>query len=134
MNTVLLALLAAASEDLFDRFREIEAERSRALQAADLPAIERLYADDFVGISATGDVIRKRELVENIRHRGASDVTFTAEELEARQVGEVALVLGRIVGRDAGGAVVREGRFLHVYREREGQWKLVAATATPIVP
>ena len=72
MKAVLLALLAAASEDLLGRFREIEAERSRALKAADLPAIERLYADDFVGISATGEVIRKRELVDNIRRRGAS--------------------------------------------------------------
>jgi ketosteroid isomerase-like protein len=134
MRVLLLALLAGTSEDLLGRFREIEAERSRALKAADLPAIERLYADDFVGISATGEVLRKRELVDNIRRRGASDVTFTADELEARRVGEVALVLGRIVGRDASGDVVREGRFLHVYRERDGQWTLVAATATPIPP
>ena len=41
MNTLLLALLAAASEELVGRFREIEAERSRALKAAALPAIER---------------------------------------------------------------------------------------------
>ena len=61
-------------------------------------------------------------------------MTFTAEELEAREVSEVVLVLGRIVGRDASGAVVRDGRFLHVYEERDGQWKLVAATATPLAP
>jgi ketosteroid isomerase-like protein len=126
-----LALLAAAAEDLLGQFREIEAERSRALKEADLPAIERLYAEDFVGISASGEVIRKQELVENVRRRGPQDLTFTAEEIEARQVGEVVLVLGRILGRDASAAVVREGRFLHVYARREDQWKLVAATATP---
>jgi hypothetical protein len=51
-----------------------------------------------------------------------------------RRVGDVALVLGRIVGRDEGGAVVRDGRFLHVYARREGEWKLVAAQATPVAP
>jgi ketosteroid isomerase-like protein len=131
MSVVLLALIAAAAEDLLGQFREIEAERSRALKEADLPAIERLYAEDFVGISASGEVIPKQELVENIRRRGPQDRTFTAEELEARQVGEVILVLGRILGRDASGAIVREGRILHVYAKREDQWKLVAATATP---
>ncbi len=134
MSVILWAILAAASESLLEQFREIEAERSRALKAADLPAIERLYAEDFVGISASGDVLHKKELVENVRRRGPQEVTFTAEELEARQVGEVVLVLGRIVGKDGAGAIVRDGRFLHVYAKREDEWKLVAATATPIAP
>jgi hypothetical protein len=53
---------SSQSEDLPREFREIEAERSRALKAADLPAIERLYAEDFVGVSASGAVLRKKEL------------------------------------------------------------------------
>jgi ketosteroid isomerase-like protein len=135
---VLAAALAFyGSEDpakLEREFREIEAERSRALKEADIPAIERFYADDFVGVSASGQIVRKRELVENIRRRGPQELTFTAEELEARLVGDVALVLGRIVGRDASDAVVRDGRFLHVYARRDGEWKLVAAQATSVAP
>ena len=67
-----------------------------------------------------------------MRQRGPQELTFTAEELEARLVGGAALVLGRIVGKDEAGAVVRDGRFLHVYERRGGEWKLVAAQATPL--
>jgi ketosteroid isomerase-like protein len=115
-------------------FRAIEEARSLALKTADVPAVDRLYADDFVGISASGEVIRKKELLENVRARGPQELTFVAEDLEVRLEGEIALVMGRIRGRDPGGRLVRDGRFLHVYARRDGEWQIVAAQATPIVP
>jgi ketosteroid isomerase-like protein len=95
-----------ASDALLREFEEIERVRSQALKVADL--------------------------IENVRARGVQDTTLAAHELEVRLVGEIALVVGRIVGTDTAGAVVREGRFLHVYRKGKQGWTLVAAQATPL--
>ena len=121
-----------ASDELVREFEEIERRRSHALKVADLAALDRLYDGAFVGISAAGDLVRKDDLIRNVRARGSQDTTFTAHELEVRLVDGVALVVGRIVGKDTGGKVIREGRFLHVYGRSGQGWKLLAAQATPI--
>ena len=123
---------SGASDELVREFEEIERRRSHALKVADLVALDRLYDRAFVGISAGGELVRKDDLIKNVRARGGQDTTFTAHELEVRLVDGVALVVGRIVGKDTGGKVIREGRFLHVYGKSEQGWKLLAAQATPV--
>jgi ketosteroid isomerase-like protein len=124
---------ALGGDELLREFEEIERSRSHALKMADLAALDRLYDAAFVGISASGRLLRKADLIENVRTRGIQDTTFTADEIEVRIVDKIALVMGRIVGRSSAGTLVREGRFLHVYTKGEQGWKLVAAQATPIV-
>ena len=140
MKSAVILILAAwlvprpsAGEDGIAEFRRIEKDRAEALRLGDVDAVDRLYADDFVGVSRTGAVVRKAELLQTIRKRGVNDVTFTMDELEVRLLNDLAFVLGHHVGRDAGGTLVREGRVLHVYAKRDGRWRLVSAQATPII-
>jgi ketosteroid isomerase-like protein len=128
----LLAPRTSAAQEGLAEFRRIEKDRAEALRLGDLDAADRLYADDFVGVSRTGQVVRKAELLQNLRARGVNDVTFTMEELEVRWINDLAFVLGHHVGRDADGKLVREGRVLHVYAKRDGRWRVVSAQATPI--
>jgi ketosteroid isomerase-like protein len=124
---------SAAEEGTLAEFRRIERDRAEALRLGDADAVDRLYADDFVGVSRTGQVVRKPELLRTVRGRGVNNVTFTMVELELRWINGLAFVLGHHVGKDASGRLVREGRVLHVYARRDGQWKVVSAQATPLV-
>jgi ketosteroid isomerase-like protein len=124
---------ASGAEEGLAEFRQIERDRAEALRLGDVDAVDRLYADDFVGVSRTGQVVRKADLLGTVRRRGVNDVTFTMEELELRWVNDLAFVLGHHVGKDASGKLVREGRVLHVYAKRDGQWRVVSAQATPLV-
>ena len=127
-----LGTVGAEADEGVAEFHRIEKDRADSLRLADVEAIDLLYADDFVGISRTGQVVRKPELLRAIRERGVNDVTFAMKELEVRRIEGLAFVLGRLTGTDANGKVVREGRVLHVYAKREGRWKLVSAQATPL--
>lgn len=123
--------LSAGEEDVAE-FRRLETARAEALRLGDVEAVDRIYADDFVGISRTGQVVRKPELLRAVRERGVNSVTFTMKELELRWINSLAFVLGRLAGTDAEGKIVREGRILHIYAKRDGVWKVVSAQATPL--
>lgn len=134
---ILISWLVAPSIGLADdalvrEFQAIERDRAEALRTGDAAAVDRLYADDFVGVSRTGQIVRKPELLRVIRERGVNDLTFTMRELEVRLLNDLAFVLGRLVGKDASGKVIREGRVLHVYGRRGNRWRMVSAQATPI--
>ena len=124
---------AAQDQALVREFAEIERLRSEALRANDASALEQIYAADFIGITAAGRRLTRDVMVANVRGRGPQTTRFAAEELEARLVDGLALVTGRILGRDAG-SIVSDGRFMHVYRRHNGGWQIIAAQATPIAP
>jgi ketosteroid isomerase-like protein len=124
---------AAQDQALGREFAEIERRRSEALRANDANALERLYAADFIGITAAGRRLTRDAMIANVRSRGAQTTRFVAEDLEVRRVDELVLVTGRIIGRDAGG-IVSDGRFLHMYRRHHDAWQIIAAQATPIAP
>ena len=127
--------VAAYAQDaaLLREFAGIERRRSDALRANDVTTLERIYARDFIGITAAGRRLTRGEMIANVKTRGPQTTEFSAEELEAKRAEGLALVTGRIVGRDTAGNVVTSGRFLHVYRREGGDWQIIAAQATPIV-
>jgi ketosteroid isomerase-like protein len=130
---LLLSARALAQQLTLSEARALEAERAEALRLGDIASADAIYAGDFIGISRTGEVVRKPELLETLRRRGVNTLTFEMLELEVRSLDGLAFLLGRHVGRDAAGRTVREGRVLHVYAKRGDRWQIVSAQATPIV-
>src|SRR5260370_42253309 len=74
---VLLASAAAAPADEEQDVRAAEAAWTQALLAADLSALDSLYADDLVYVHSSGAIGSKQTLLEPIRSGTLSSETMT---------------------------------------------------------
>ena len=108
-----------------------------ALIKADIPALDRILAYDFVLI----DVMRGSEISKTalLAALGSNQVEFEAiepTENRVRLYHATAVVTGRtqMRGRLAGNPFGLSSRYTHVYVEQEGEWRLVTAQGTQISP
>lgn len=90
-----------------------------------------LLAPDVTFIGTSGSL---RDRADYIASRTASAIplspTYEYSELRARVFGSVVIVTGREATTGEGTAF--QGRFTHVWAEREGKWQLVAIQRTDI--
>jgi ketosteroid isomerase-like protein len=111
--------------------RQIEIARSQAIKQGDMKTLDRIYADDFSGVAASGRVVNKAQLMEIFK---ANDprLTFTTDEVGVRLFGETAVVTGRLTGKTPDGEIIGSSRFMHVYVKQQGRWQFVAGQSTNI--
>jgi ketosteroid isomerase-like protein len=113
--------------------KRLEAEWETAIAKHDPSIIERVVADDFVGVSSTGRIGDKGTLLYEARRDKNSYKTASARQMTVRTYGSrVAVVLG--MTKESG--TTASGRpFDHTYRftdtwmERDGKWQCIAAHA-----
>ena len=121
---------APASGDPMGEMRTLEAARGAAIRSGDAMALERIYAADFVGVTATGvQVTREQLFAVFARTHAAGPQVFegsTSEVLSARREGDVIVVVGRL---HFGGG---DSMYTHVFRRAGDHWELFAAAASPI--
>lgn len=110
--------------------RQIEADRSKAIKAKDIATLDRIYAEDFSGVAASGRVVNKSQLFEVFKNTDPR-LTFTVSELNVRVFRETAVVTGRLTATIET-RPLNISRFMHVYVKRRGRWQFVAGQATNI--
>lgn len=130
-----LALLAAPAlaDAEGDALIALERQRSAAIAAHDMAFLDKLYSDDFRGVTATGFQVDKATLMK-VFGRDDPNTKFTLDQLETRIVGDTALLWGRLTGRNAQGEILSQSRYIHVYVRRGGNWLLIAGQGTLIPP
>lgn len=92
----------------------------------------RFWADDLIYTSAAGKVRTKAEIMESMRKApkpaGADTSTYSAEQMQVRQYGDVAVAAFELVHRD--GSKVDHYRNTGTFVKRDGRWQAVAWQAT----
>lgn len=111
--------------------RELEAARSQAIKQGDMKTLDRIYADDFAGVAASGQVVNKEQLMQVFK---ANDprLVFTTDDIGVRLFGKTAVITGRLTARTTDGTTVGSSRFMHVYVKRQGRWQFVAGQSTNV--
>lgn len=117
------------------RILQQERDRSAAIARRDTAALANVYAPDFRGVVANGRRV-DRDALFAIFSQDNANARFAIDELEVRDLGPAVTVTGRLRTLGAGGAVVAESRYLHLYLRRDARWWIVAAegTAVPTAP
>jgi ketosteroid isomerase-like protein len=107
----------------------IEAERQ-----ADIAALERIIAPDYLGFDPAGLPQDREALLSGYHASGVRVEALEPADLRIRLFGDVGLVSGRtrIAGRALGERFELRLRFLDVFVRREGAWQLVASQVTPV--
>jgi Domain of unknown function (DUF4440) len=106
----------------------IESERQLAESVAsgDTAAVERILADDFVGVDPKGPLYDKAEMISDIREAPKYFVSNHANDIKVRFYGNTAVAQGSETWERRSG---ERGRFVwtDTWVKRNGKWQIVAA-------
>lgn len=120
------------ADDNADQIEQLEQQRSQAIVAGDIGSLDALYANEFFYNRAGGDSLSKAAYFAFL---GSGDVKVrraAREEVTIRVYGDTAVVTGiqhidvTLKGQDT----KLNLRYLHVWVNGPGGWKLVARQAT----
>src|SRR5437879_5573285 len=108
--------------------RQLDRERIQAQVGADAVALDRIYADDFIGVGPSGTVRTKVQVISDFTAGDLKFQSITTDEVQVRVYENTAVETGlsTMVGQDKGKAVPRDTRFTRVWVKRQGRWRLVA--------
>jgi ketosteroid isomerase-like protein len=110
--------------------RVAEAQLATALSNADVDALSRLWADDFVSTMADGRVTTGKKRLESLRKQkpdANSHVTNENQQVDVHVQGDWALVLVTSSWVASGKTVGSQYQATHIWAKRNGQWRLIAA-------
>ena len=112
----------------------LEHETVRALLLNNATFFKRIYSDDFIATTATGQAIDKQTLVNNIQAASVKYETFVASDIRVRFYQETAVVnaLWSSRGFSKGRHFSKQSRILHVYINGQHGWRAVATQETAL--
>jgi ketosteroid isomerase-like protein len=108
--------------------RQLDHERIQAQIGADAVALDRIYANDFIGIGPSGTVRTKPQVISDFTSGDLKFQSITTDDVRVRVYGNTAVETGRSImsGQDKGKTVPRDNRFTRVWVKQHGRWRLVA--------
>jgi ketosteroid isomerase-like protein len=108
--------------------RKLDNERIQAQIHADAAALERIYADDFIGVGPSGTVRTKPQVISDFTSGDLRFQSITTDDVRVRVYGNAAVETGRSTmnGQDKGKPVPHDNRFTRVWVKQQGRWRLVA--------
>ena len=133
-----LLLLAAVSahgqprsqsqRGVVEEIKKVDQERIHAQVHADAAALDRIYADDFIGIGPSGTLRTKKEVLADFTSKKLTFQSITTDDVRIRVYGNAAVETGlsTMKGQDFGKVVPEENRFTRVWIKEGGRWRLVS--------
>jgi len=96
--------------------RKLDNERIQPQIHADTAALERINADDFIGVGPSGTVRTKPQVISDFTSGDLKFQSLTTDDVRVRVYGDAAVETGRSTmdGQDKGRAVPRDTRFTRV--------------------
>jgi len=115
------------SERVEDAVRKLDNERIQAQIHADVPVLNRIYSDDFIGVGPSGTVRTKPQVIGDFTSGDLKFQSITTDEVQIRVYANTAVETGlsTMIGQDKGKAVPRDNRFSRVWIRQQGRWHLV---------
>ena len=117
--------------------RRIDRANTAAVLANDVPALEKLWADDFTVNAPNNQILKGKKDAIKLVKDGVLDYASFETAVEAVLIhGDTAIVMGEETVKPRGkapfaGQTVRR-RFTNIWMKRDGQWQLTARQATII--
>jgi len=130
---IILMSCNASKETTTKQLIDMELNRSKAIAAHDTILLDKIYSEDFKGVTAIGFPVTKSILMEVFK-RDNPEVIFTNTDHQVRILDKkTALLTGKLVGKTKDNKVVHESLYIHVLTKRNGTWQIVAGQGTSIV-
>jgi ketosteroid isomerase-like protein len=116
--------------------RVLRAEREWLLAhlRVDVDALDRLMAPDYSQIDDQGRTVGKEQVLASFRSGERAWEEAHSDEHDVRIYGDIAVVTGRwrARGANAGQPFDYAARYVSVWVEHDGEWRMVSDHSTPI--
>jgi len=120
------AIVLAQSGNARAAIEASNATFSAAVAAGKAADIAALYTADAVALPPNSDVVRGQQAIQNYWQgtidSGVKEIALTTTDVEV--VGAMAVETGTAIVKDAAGKVLDRGKYLVVWKQAAGQWKL----------
>jgi ketosteroid isomerase-like protein len=124
-------------EDRLHReIENLESQWRAAVMQNDVATVNRLLADDYLGINPDGTLETKADAVALQRSGTMKISSIEPENIKVRVYGDTAVVTSRVDvqghngDRDVGGRY----HYTRVYSHKSGEWKIVSFEASRVLP
>ena len=109
-------------------------QRMDALRRGDPAPLERIYADDYTLVTGLGQVRSKVDQINELKSGALRYADIRSVERQVRLYGDVAVVVSRQKAdiRQGSHRITGDERVTRVYKNFDGQWKVISTQATPI--
>jgi ketosteroid isomerase-like protein len=121
-----------SGRELHKEIEALEMQWRQAQLTNDVAVMDRLLAEDYIGISANGTIETKAEALA-LRRAGTLHITsLDLNDLKVRVYGDTAVVTSRadLEGTNGSSDISGKYRYTRVYNRRFGQWKIVSFEAS----
>jgi ketosteroid isomerase-like protein len=124
-----------------DQILALEMQWREAQLADDIPGMEKLLAENYIGITVSGQVVTKAQQLDRMRSRELAITKFEMSDTKIKLIanGQVAIVnsLARVEGSADQRPISGSFRYTRVYQKLpSGVWRITSfeATRIPIEP
>jgi hypothetical protein len=124
----------ARDEEVKKEILKLEEERDQALMKNDADWFERVFADDIAYTGASGDIMTKAQVVDEIRSRTRKWQAVRHDEYKVRVYGDTVVVSYRSDStmERQGKVTTTLARTTDVYVKQGGQWRDVVHQVTAL--
>ena len=123
-----LAHVQTSGDNASDRayIRQAESDWAESVVTNDVSVLERILADDFVGVDIDGSQYSKADAIKDFRTKPSEFVSNHLNEVEIRFYGDAAVAQGNESWKKKDGTL---GKFVwtDTWIRRHGKWQIVAA-------
>lgn len=112
----------------------LERQWRQATLDDDVPAMDKLLSDDYLGITANGEVLTKTQQLDRMRERKLVITSFEIVDRKIKLIGNIAIVtsLVHLDGTSDDAPLQGDFRYTRVYqRLYGGVWKVTSFEVTP---
>ena len=112
----------------------LEQEWQKAALADDLPAMDKLLSEDYLGITATGEVLTKTQQLDRMRDRKFMLTKLDISDTRIKLIGNIAIVtcLAQVEGTSDDEPLHGAYRYTRIYqRLAGGVWRVTNFEITP---
>jgi ketosteroid isomerase-like protein len=117
-----------------EALKQIERDMGQAMVAVDLEKLNRIFADDWTSIGASGAVVTKEKMLSNFKSGVDRLEAFELGPMDVQVKGNVAVVHGSVTekrtraGKDVGGEYV----WMDLMEKRNGTWVVVRSAGAKV--
>ena len=115
----------------------LEQQWSNAMLSGDVPSMDKLLSDDFLGVTAAGDLVTKAQQLDRMRTRALTVIKIDTKESKIKLIGHIAIVtsMAQMDSKIDGQLVSGAFRYTKVYqRLPNGSWRITSFEATRVRP
>ena len=113
----------------------LEHQWQQATLSNDLATMDKLLSEDYLGITASGELQTKTQLLDRMRNRIFAISKLDVSDMKIKRVGAIAIVtsLAQVEGEADGQPVSGSFRYTRVYQHLpSGAWRVTSFEATRI--